>query len=96
MDLSEIEWDEIEAKAKPIFQKKERALTNRQLDVLELAATGYKNKEIAAKLKISKKTVEKHRQKILERTGINGLSNLVHYALAKGIVKNKYENLTDD
>jgi len=60
-------------------------LTRREREVLELIAQGLSNKEIAAKLRISVKTVETHRTKLMEKLEIHTAAGLVRYALAKGL-----------
>jgi two-component system response regulator NreC len=62
-------------------------LTPREIEILRLVAMGYSNKEIAAKLCISTKTVENHKTRIKERLGAQTRSDLVRYAMAKGWVE---------
>jgi FixJ family two-component response regulator len=59
-----------------------RLLTARETDVLRDLVAGNANKEIAIKLKISPRTVEHHRAKIMEKTGARGLPQLVRLWLA--------------
>lgn len=66
--------------------KEQRPLTPRQLQVLRAIASGNTVGEIAAFLKISRKTVETHRQKIIERLGTRRVADLVRYSLRHGIV----------
>ena len=55
-------------------------LTNRELDVIQLVAQGQRNKEVAASLKISPETVEKHLSNICAKYGVKGRVNAVlHY-----------------
>lgn len=61
-------------------------LTNRERDVLKLVAAGLANKNIATQLKISIRTVETHRSRIIHKLGIKTTAGLVKYALAKGII----------
>ena len=56
-------------------------LSARQRQVMELAATGMSNKEIASQLGISPKTVENHRAWVMERMGAKSLAELVRIAL---------------
>jgi DNA-binding CsgD family transcriptional regulator len=53
----------------------------REREVLELAATGLHAKEIAAALGISPRTVEIHKQHILEKLGVRNVAELVRFAL---------------
>ena len=61
-------------------------LTNREREVLHLAAGGTTNAEIAAKLSISPRTVETYRAKLMRKLNLNGHIDLVRYALRRGIL----------
>lgn len=61
-------------------------LTRRELQVLGLIAEGGRNKEIAGKLGISIKTVEKHRQSVMNKLHIHEAAGLTLYAIAKGLI----------
>jgi DNA-binding NarL/FixJ family response regulator len=61
-------------------------LTDRELQVLELLADGLCNKEVAGKLFITIKTVEKHRQSVYRKLGVNHLLECVRRALRAGII----------
>jgi two-component system response regulator FixJ len=58
-----------------------KMLSARQRQVMELAASGLSNKEIALQLNISPKTVENHRAWVMERIGAKNLAELVRIAL---------------
>lgn len=60
-------------------------LTNRELEVLSLLASGYCNKEIANKHNLSVRTVETHRLSIRRKTNSNTLSHLVRVARSLGL-----------
>jgi two-component system response regulator NreC len=60
-------------------------LTAREREIVQLIAEGYTNKEIAAKLFISVKTVDAHRSHIMEKLDIHEVARLVKYAIRKGI-----------
>src|SRR5581483_9071728 len=62
-------------------------LTTREAEVLQLIAEGRANKQIAAELCISIKTVEKHRQQVMNRLGIHDVAGLTRHAIAKGIIE---------
>src|ERR1017187_7312026 len=62
-------------------------LTSREAEVLQLVAEGYANKQIAAELSISIKTVEKHRQQAMNKLNIHDIAGLTGYALSKGWVQ---------
>jgi DNA-binding NarL/FixJ family response regulator len=61
-------------------------LTARELEVLQLVAEGYSNREAADKLNISIKTIEKHRQQVMNKLNIHEVAGLTRYAIAQGIV----------
>ncbi len=62
-------------------------LTTREAEVLQLIAEGRANKQIAAELCISIKTVEKHRQQLMNKLGIHDVAGLTRHAIAKGIIE---------
>jgi DNA-binding NarL/FixJ family response regulator len=61
-------------------------LTGREREVLQLAAEGKPNKEIASQLNISLTTVETHRTHILQKLGLHSVPELILYAVRKGII----------
>jgi DNA-binding NarL/FixJ family response regulator len=61
-------------------------LTPRQREVLQLVAEGKSTKEISALLKISTKTVEFHRNSLMNELGVRTTAELTRYALSRGIV----------
>jgi len=66
---------------------KAERLTSREQEVLQLIAEGMANKETAAHLGISIKTVEKHRQHLKGKLGIHDTAGLTRYALSAGIIE---------
>jgi DNA-binding NarL/FixJ family response regulator len=62
-------------------------LTSREVEVLQLVAEGFANKQIAAELSISIKTVEKHRQQAMNKLNIHDIAGLTRYAIGKGWVE---------
>jgi two-component system, NarL family, nitrate/nitrite response regulator NarL len=62
-------------------------LTSREVEILQLIAEGKANKQTAAELSISIKTVEKHRQSLMSKLGIHDTAGLTRYALAAGIIE---------
>jgi DNA-binding NarL/FixJ family response regulator len=62
-------------------------LTPRELQVLKLIAEGYSSKEIAQELVISVKTVERHRQNILDKLGMSDRVELTRYAIRRGLIQ---------
>jgi len=61
-------------------------LTQRELQVLQLAADGLSNKEIADRLVISEKTVKNHIANIFSKLNVNDRTQAILYALRKGLV----------
>lgn len=64
------------------------SLTEREADVLRLIASGYSNKEIAARLSLSVKTVEAHKANGMRKLGLNGRIDIVKYAILQGWLHN--------
>lgn len=61
-------------------------LSSREREILVAVCRGLSNQEIADELFISKRTVDKHRANILEKTGCKNTASLVVYAIRNGIV----------
>jgi DNA-binding NarL/FixJ family response regulator len=59
--------------------------TPRELEIIRLLAEGKVNKEVAALLGITVRTVETHRAKIMLKLGLHSLAELIHYAMRHGI-----------
>ena len=66
-------------------------LTSREVEVLQLIAEGKANKETASELDISIKTVEKHRQALMEKLNIHDTASLTRYAIAAGIIESSVQ-----
>lgn len=64
-------------------------VTQREREVLKLLAEGFSNKEIAAFLHISVKTVEKHRSNLIGKLDIHNVAQLTAYAIQKGLIEPK-------
>ena len=64
------------------------SLTSRELEVIQLIAESHSNKMIADVLGISIKTVEKHRQQLMDKLDIHDAAGLTRYAIAQGIIEN--------
>ena len=62
-------------------------LTDREQEVLTYLAEGASNEEIASSLVISPKTVARHRENIMRKLNLHSRSELVRYAIRKGIIK---------
>jgi len=61
-------------------------LTSRERQILHLAAEGLGNSEIAARLSISPRTVETHRANVMRKLNLHSQTDLIRYALRKGIL----------
>lgn len=64
-------------------------LTPRENEVLQLVAEGLANKQIAVELQISIKTVEKHRQQVMDKLDIHETAGLTRYAIAAGVIEGR-------
>jgi DNA-binding NarL/FixJ family response regulator len=62
-------------------------LTPRELQVVKLIAEGYTSDEIASHLVISRKTVDHHRARILDKLGMRNGAELTRYAIRRGLVQ---------
>ncbi len=77
-----------------VYQQKARAaaldryetLTTREREVIQLAAEGHTNAEIAARLNISPRTAETHRANLMHKLGLHSHTDLIRYALRRGII----------
>jgi DNA-binding NarL/FixJ family response regulator len=63
-------------------------ITEREEEVLRLIALGHSNKEIAAHLDISVKTVETHKANSMRKLGLGGRTDIVSYAIFRGWMRN--------
>jgi two-component system response regulator NreC len=61
-------------------------LTKREQEILIALASGEGNDEIAARLSISKHTVSRHRENLMRKLGLHNRSELVKYAIRKGLI----------
>jgi DNA-binding NarL/FixJ family response regulator len=74
-----------------LLKKKGLGLSSREVEVLQLIAEGEANKQVAAELGISVKTVEKHRQRLMEKLNIHDTAGLTRYAIAAGIIESSVQ-----
>jgi DNA-binding NarL/FixJ family response regulator len=68
-------------------KKKNNRLSSREVEVLQLIAEGKPNKQVAAELGVSFKTVDKHRQHLMSKLNIHDIAGLTRYAIAEGIIE---------
>ncbi|MFF5897255.1 response regulator [Streptomyces argenteolus] len=65
----------------------DRAITEREEEILKLVAEGHSSKEIASLLVISVKTVERHRANLLQKLGLRDRLELTRYAIRAGLIE---------
>lgn len=73
-----------------ILKRRAVTLTSREVEVLQLVAEGKANKQIADVLGISIKTVEKHRQHLMEKLNIHDTAGLTRYAMETGVIESSF------
>jgi len=61
-------------------------ITPREIEVLRFLAIGYSSKQIAAELNIATKTIDNHRQNLLQKTNTKSSAELVVYGINKGFI----------
>lgn len=76
------------------LRKKKTALSSREAEVLQLIAEGKANKQVARELGISIKTVEKHRQHLMNKLDLHDTAGLTRYAIAAGIIESRVQGPT--
>jgi DNA-binding NarL/FixJ family response regulator len=64
-----------------------QALSAREIEVVRLVAEGFSSKEVAVRLNLSVRTVEKHRANIMEKIGVREVASLVRWCVQSGLVK---------
>jgi DNA-binding NarL/FixJ family response regulator len=74
-----------------LLKKKAARLTSREMEVLQLIAEGKANKETASELGIGIKTVEKHREHLMQKLDIHDTAGLTRYAIAAGIIESSVQ-----
>ncbi len=72
-------------------KKKPPELTSREMEVLQLIAEGKANKQTASELGIGLKTVEKHREHLMEKLDIHDTAGLTRYAISAGIIESSVQ-----
>jgi len=69
-------------------------LSSREMEVLQLVAEGHTNKEMAGRMGISIKTVEKHRHNLMEKLNIHDIAGLTRHAIENGIIESSVQRTT--
>jgi DNA-binding NarL/FixJ family response regulator len=73
------------------FHKKANRLSPREMEVLQLIAEGKPNKQVAAELGVSFKTIDKHRQHLMAKLNIHDVAGLTRYAISAGIIESSVQ-----
>lgn len=68
-------------------KRKGNPLSSREVEVLQMIAEGKPNKQMAAELGVSFKTVDKHRQHLMSKLNIHDIAGLTRYAISEGIIE---------
>ena len=88
-------WDRLNrdspGRATGALRKKLPQLTSREMEVLQLIAEGKANKETASELGIGIKTVEKHREHLMQKLDIHDTAGLTRYAIGAGIIESSVQ-----
>ena len=71
----------------PPRKKRPESLTSRETEILQLIWSGFKNKEIAQRLKISVKTVEAHRANMMKKIRVSNTAQLLKAAIQGGMIR---------
>lgn len=79
--------EEFARRANPGHQSQRRIsqLSHREKEILQLISEGHSTKEIATKINVSVKTVETHRQHIMQKVGVHNVAALTKYAVREGL-----------
>lgn len=71
----------------PFRKKKPLHFNDREIQIMQLVCQGLTNKEIAAQLFLSKRTIETHRENIMDKIGETSTAGMIVYAIKSGIYK---------
>jgi DNA-binding NarL/FixJ family response regulator len=66
-------------------------LTSREMEVFQLIAEGKANKQIAAELGVGLKTIERHREHLMEKLNIHGIAGLTRQAVSEGVIESSVQ-----
>jgi DNA-binding NarL/FixJ family response regulator len=66
-------------------------LSSREVEVLQLIAEGKPNKQVAAELGVSFKTIDKHRQHLMAKLNIHDTAGLTRYAISAGVIESSVQ-----
>jgi len=73
-------------------KKHSTQLTSREADLLQMITEGHVNRQMASDLGISIKTIEKHRQHLMEKLHIHDIAGLTRFAIAAGIIESSVQS----
>ncbi|MBE0543346.1 MAG: response regulator transcription factor [Verrucomicrobia bacterium] len=73
------------------LKTKSNHLSSREIEVLQLIAEGKPNKQVAAEMGVSFKTVDKHRQHLMAKLDIHDIAGLTRYAISQGIIESSVQ-----
>ena len=76
---------EFAQRVKPTRKATGVELTDREKEILQLIAEGHSTKKISSTLHVSVKTVETHRQHIMQKVGVHNIASLTKYAIREGL-----------
>lgn len=82
--LTERLMDSFSGRADTVREGVHGELSRREEEVIKLMALGYSNKEVAARLDLSVKTVESHRSNAMRKLGMSSRIDIVQYAIVQG------------
>ncbi len=77
----------VKAYERSLKVRKNTDFSPREIDIIQLMAEGLTNKEMAEKLFISKRTIEGHRQNLIDKTGVKNTASLIRYAVLNEIIQ---------
>ncbi len=86
---------QISPKGRGLSKKLGLRLTSRENELIQLIAEGHANKQIALELGISVKTVEKHRQHLMDKLHIHDIAGLTRFAIATGIIESSVQSTVE-
>jgi DNA-binding NarL/FixJ family response regulator len=69
-----------------VLDEAESPLSSRELQIVKLIAGQFTNEEIAKKLSLSKRTIDNHRQNMLNKLQLRNTAGLVRYAFQHGLI----------
>lgn len=86
-DISDMIVKDYLDNTKPEELIKDKKLTSREREIVQLIAEGFDTRTIATKIHLSPKTVETHRRRSMEKLGISNIASLIKYAIKEGLTE---------